>query len=394
MSLQTARFEGQQVVNNFNIFVDTEKTNLVGHGSSKGDDTLIHLEGNSIEAGDGEIIRLSLTNFTMFNNIYGVNVNNSKFRVRAGGGTSTGNTLLLIPHKNYKTTQDVADAFATKLSAELLTQAKAQSGTSGSTTISHALNGLTSGTSGTGAMGATDDRLLDITFTTTSAHNLTSVVVQCNENDGDSYALLGGDRLDSDHSSANTTFQSFQITIPSTTTIRVQGLYPMQRMTDPYVYLRCGSTNNNLEMSVLSRPRSTTSSGAFNVDIMNSDILGKISRDTEFINYHSEAGEYFINLQQKRLSTLRLFLTDKNGRPLGRLDNSRLNTAAGLENAGDFVGTKQSTLGNLYFTAVVKCEIVKVRQPNYLQSEKIPKPLPARQAQGVYVWEDGGNPKY
>ena len=30
MSLQTSRFESQQIVNNFNIFVDTEKANLLG----------------------------------------------------------------------------------------------------------------------------------------------------------------------------------------------------------------------------------------------------------------------------------------------------------------------------------------------------------------------------
>ena len=70
MSLQTARFEGEQVVNSFNLFIDSEKTNLLAHGNNKGDELDIHLEGNSVEAQDGEIIRLSLLNFNMFNNIY------------------------------------------------------------------------------------------------------------------------------------------------------------------------------------------------------------------------------------------------------------------------------------------------------------------------------------
>jgi hypothetical protein len=81
MSLQRSRFEGQQVVNSFNIFIDSEKSTLVGDKQSAGDDVHIHFEGQTIEASDGENIRLSLLNFTMFNNTYMVNINNSKFNV-------------------------------------------------------------------------------------------------------------------------------------------------------------------------------------------------------------------------------------------------------------------------------------------------------------------------
>ena len=388
MSLQTSRFESQQIVNSFNLFIDTEKTSLLGHGNNTGDQCNIHFEGNSIEAGDGEIIRISLTNFTMFNNIYNVNVNNSKFRVRSSGGSASRNNLLLIKHQNYNNLADIATNFVSVLQPELIAAAAANSGNS--TVSSTAITP----TGSTDSMSSTSDRLFTVLFTFAGAHNISSVVIQTNENDGDCYALMGALRLDNDAEASDTTTQSFKVTIASTT-IKVEGFFPMQRMTDPYVYIRCGATNNGLEMSALSRP---VAGSGFNTDIVNSDILGKVFRDNEFINFNSSTDEYFINLQQRRLSTLKLFITDKNSRPLGRLITDRTGTASGRtassDNTGVHLSTKQSTLGNLYFTAVVKVEIIKVRNPKLLQTEDPPKPLPARLAQAPYQRQDYGNPRY
>ena len=92
MSLQKSRYESQSTVNSFNLYIDSGKAAIIGDGRSTGDNYLIHLGDNSIEAEDGEIIRMSLVNFNMFNNIYGVNANNCKFRVttdrtsQVGGG--------------------------------------------------------------------------------------------------------------------------------------------------------------------------------------------------------------------------------------------------------------------------------------------------------------------
>ncbi len=88
MSLQSSRFEKSDIVNSFNVFLDSEKASLVGDKQSLGDDIQIHLEGNSIEAHDGEILRLSLLNFTMYNNIYHVNGNNNTIKIFAGGAAS------------------------------------------------------------------------------------------------------------------------------------------------------------------------------------------------------------------------------------------------------------------------------------------------------------------
>ncbi len=383
MSIQRSRFEGQQIVNSFNLFVDSEKSSLVGDRQSEGDDVHIHFEGQTIEAGDGENIRLSLLNFTMFNNTYMVNINNSRFNVRGASGTTPSFlNVVNIDRKNYNNLTDIARSFATNLGTYLATNSAAT--TFENTTV---LPNTTS-------MSATDNRLLDITLTSkdggnsTIAHGITDLKIQCLEAEGESSVILGGNRQDD---ATDITFSSLKITI-ATNTIRVQGYFPMQRVSDPYVYLRCNNAQSGLEMSVLSNDR-----GIYNSDIVNSDIFAKLFKDVEFINYESNTGEeYFMNLQQRKLANLRLFLTDSKGRKLGRTSTQRdLGTAAGLVDSSlDFESNLQNKTGNLFFTAVIRVDIVKNRSPVKLESEGIKPPLPARQAQSTYVWQDYGRPKF
>ena len=85
----------------------------------------------------------------------------------------------------------------------------------------------------------------------------------------------------------------------------------------------------------------------------------------------------------------------RQGRKLGRLSSQRDNgTAAGKETAGDFDNKFQSTLGNLYFTAVLRVDIIKMFEPAKLQSVGIKPPPKARESQSVLTWADYGRPKY
>lgn len=386
MSLQRSRFDGQQVVNSFNLFIDSEKSNLVGHQQSTGDDTHIHFEGQTIEAGDGENIRLTLVNFTMFNNTYMININNSRFNVRGASGTTPSFLdVVNIDRKNYISLKDVATSFATNLGIYLASKSVAASFEN--TTV------LPSSTT----MSATDNRLLDITLTakngggSTIAHGITDLKIQCLEADGESYTILGGNRQDD---STDTTFSSLKITglTPGSVTIRVQGYFPMQRLSDPYVYLRCDNAQNGLEMSVLSNDR-----GRYDSDVMNSNILAKLIKDVEYITYDSSTGEeYFINLQQRKLSNLRLSLTDSKGRKIGRTSGQRdLGTSAGLTDSNlDFESNTQNTTGNLNFTAVLRVDIIRNKNPAKLESEGIKPALPARKTQAPLVWTNYGEPKY
>ena len=393
MSLQTSRYESQSIVNTFNLFLDSENSSAIGHGHSKGDDVHVHLEGNSVEAMDGEIIRLSLTNFTMFNNLYHIDNTNNRIRLRtSGSGSHSNDQIIRLTRKNYKTYNDIVDDFAAVLGTALVAEAVS----SGATTVTQF---AASGVKPTGsAVNVTGDRIMEFVLTaknsggTSVNHNLTQAgndgcIIQCERSAGESYQILGGKRLDE----TSTSFQSFDVTVAAQT-ITVKGFFPMQRMSDPYVYVRCENVSNGLEMGVLDSAK-----GIPNSDVINSNILGKVFRDVEFISYHSQTGdEYFINLQQRRLSHLHLFLTDSKGRRLGRLTGDTSNTAAGREGTdpGSFASDDQAKTGNLYFTAVVKVDVIRVRTPQGLQSAPPGFPQPAREAQSVLTWPAYGTPKH
>lgn len=398
MSLHNSRFETQDVVNSFNLFLDSEKSTLVGDKQSEGDNVKLHFEGNSIEAGDGEIIRLSLLNFTMYNNIYHINGNNNTLKIFAGGTTSaisadSGSTVYLTPRYIER-----LHAVSTDLISKITSHLISRSSTNGATVTSFIT--INASPPSSYQMQSTGNRLLDITLQSMDnqatpapiAHALTDITIQCLESEGDSYAILGGNRLDGTPANTDT---SFKITVPTTSTIRIQGYYPMQRTSDPYVYVRCNQAQTGLEMSVLQKSR-----GGSNVDVVNSNILAKAFRQVEFIHYDSATGEeYFMNLQTKKLSNLDIIITDSKGRHLGRKPNQMHNkTASGLytTNIGDntFESDNQSTQGNLFFTGVVRVDIVKVRDVRKLETPRLERPSIPSKASGIITWENGGLPRY
>lgn len=442
----TGRFTDQQVVNSFNLFIDTEKSSLLGDGNSKGDDVNIHFEGSTIVANDGEMIRMTLTNFEMFNNLYHIDANNSLFQTRCSTTTTPIPSAVQrdLTRKNYNSLGEITMDFANIIGNVI------DSVTSGThvvliTKMSNVVEGFTPYNVETGlnhhfpvlgsntyvpispatyikptplSLGATGDRVFDVTYqilgtsSNTHVHGILTLLIQTLGSDGDCYCVLGSLRDDTDTAS----FNSFNVDLNpdgTNTQIRVRGFFPMQRMTDPYVYLRCGSSQNgSLEMAVLSDSAITASSN--NSDITTSDIFAKLKRDVEFISYDNGMGdEYFINLQQRKLSSIRFTLTDSKNRKLGRKRVEGNNgTGAGLFNtsttASDillgrqyleattkgYTNLTQSTLGNLFFTAVVRVDIVKTGNPTRLETPALPLPLPARKAQnGVLTFEKYGMPK-
>jgi hypothetical protein len=448
--MSSGRFTDQQVVNSFNLFIDTEKSSILGDGNSRGDDINIHLEGSTIIANDGEMIKLTLTNFEMFNNLYHVDANNSRFQTRCG------TDALITPspierdltRQNYATLGDIAIDFAniignvinqttTPAHKVLVVDMKnvvqqgfvpydtetGQNYTIAGDTVTPVANSFVKPTPL--SLAATGNRLLDITFQTfqgTSAnhpHIITKLNIECLGTQGDCYAILGGIREDKSGSA----FNSLEVNLnpdglanPALSTkIRIRGYFPMQRTTDPYVYLRCSSSQNGgLEMAILNDSAITSTSN--NSDITTSNIIAKLKRDVEFITYDSGMGdEYFINLQQRKISSLNLSLTDSKNRKLGRIRNATVGTAAGYMNESTgamaannrlvgrqyitattegFANDTQSTLGNLFFTAVLRVDIIKTGNPARLETPALPLPLPARKAQnGVLSFQNFGMPK-
>ncbi len=364
MSLQTSKFHGQQVINSFNLFVDTEQPNIHGNGQSKGDDFTINFGSHGIQAGDGEIIKLSLMNFNMYNNFYNIDVNSGRFNLRGKmdvGGTPTDfYEVANIAYGNYKGLKEIATAFRVAIVSKLNAIYDDLNSTSGNIFSVSSI-----APKPTEDMGQGGDRMMDIRFQQASI-KLTEFKIQLLASEGESYVILGGNRQDV---SSSTSFNSLDIS-EFNNTFTIKSFYPLQRIPDPYIYLRSSQAQNGLETSVLSKSNSNNS------DLLSSNILGKVFRDVEFITYNSSTGdEYFMNLNQKKISQLRLFLTDSKGRKLGRaLRNGSLGTASGT-------GDSQNTLGNLAFTATIRIDIVKVKDPNVLETKPLMPPLPASKAQ-------------
>lgn len=381
-----ARFEGQQITNSINLFIDTERASIVSDKQSKGDNLHYNFEGNTIECKDGEVIRLSLVDFYMPNNEYTIDAKNSMATLKCsinGTAMAAGVVKDVITRGNYYDVHDVAINFASTLAASL--QSIATMPAFGTVTITN--NNLVkettvpSGwTSIGGYLGQPEKKLLDVTIQTQNNHLITNLVISCLITNGETYLILGGERIDD----TNNLTSSFKITLTANT-IRVQGYYPMQLITEPHVYLRCSLGQNGLESSILSTDDTT-----YNNDIVGSNILAKIPRNVENYSYSGNSqNEFFLTLQQRKLNSIGLFLTDSKNRPIGRSKNSGKQTCAGLEttpganNDVTYEKETQSTLGNLYFTATIRVDIIKVYNPNTLDTELPAYPSIPRKASGV-----------
>lgn len=429
----SARFGDQVVVNSFNLFVDTDRITATGNSKNRGDDTTIHFDGNTIVAGDGELIKMTLLSFDMHNNFYTMDRFNSQIRfLHKGGDTTThgaaagydgpGRVERFLPFKNYGSLADIALEFACLAGKQIAARATLASGVAPKVKIVSILNVFEEATGHTLAsqnavnaadltsasyetkmnqgtkltLGQTGGRLLDVTIgtyaadgTTVHSHGITSFAIQCLDIDGDAHLILGAERFDAPYNYRSLTAStvdigsSFKVTIAATT-IRIQGYFPMQLVSDPYVYLRSDTTQaGGLETAGMNSAALTATSNSS--DLTSSNIFAKIRRDTAFCTYNTSNDEFFMNIQQRKVSSLRLYLTDSKNRPVGQTANVFHGTAAGLivdENASpDFVSGYQDTLGNLCFSCVIRVDIIKMSQPAKLETTPLPLPLPARKAQ-------------
>jgi len=406
----TPRYEGQDVVSAFNLYIDSERSNVVGDKQSKGDNVHYNFEGNTVECRDGEVMKISLVDFHMPNNFYNVETKNSFARLKLTGGGATGsqldlNNYTIVQRGNYYDVQDVATNFAYTIGTII----SGLCSTGGAVTKITNNTLVTQGTILATAVvpspavvtsplynnqsGRPDTKMLDVTIEFTNAHAITVLYISCLSATGESYLLLGGERND-DITATGNSHSSFLIDLATsvggtaTKSIRIRGYFPMQLTTEPHVYLRTTLGQNGLESSILARDAET-----YNTEIIGSDILAKIPRNLESFSYaaNGSSEDFFIYYQQRKLNQIRLYLTDSKGRPIGRagvadtLSVFGSGTAAGLEGTAPsipplttdrltFVNTKQNTLGNLYFTATLKVEIIKKSTPILLDFPPPPYP--------------------
>ena len=251
-----------------------------------------------------------------------------------------------------------------------------------------------------GSFAEASKRLIDLTLTYPNTCTVTAIAIRCFQDDGDSYLLLGGNRVEGkfpgETKVASTTATSFSVdkTLPSgQIQFVVKGFYPLQRSTEQFVYVRCQSQTSNIEQRILS------GSSTIKNDVTTSSILAKIPINNEFITFTSSTNkEFFVNIPQKKLTSLNLRLTDSRDRSLGRTEaNKSQLTAAGLYNGvtADLAqgATFQSTKGNLSFTATIRADIVQIYDPKQLKTPPLPEPQPVLHNRGTLIWENDGNPR-
>ena len=425
------RFNSQETVNAFNLYIDSERPNVVGDKQSRGDNVHYNFEGQTVECRDGEVMKISLVDFYMPNNFYNVEIKNSFARLDLSG-TASGiktrdpHSYTVIERGNYYDVQDVATNFAHTVGTiirtldpsagiihkvtnnSLVTQTTALIDTSGNTHgVFPLINNVVPSTPI--QAGRPDKKLLDVTIEFQNAHLLTELNISCLTTTGESYLLLGGERND-DTTSSGLKHNSFLIdlapTVPSGATagkcVRIRGYFPMQLTSEPHVYLRTTLGQNGLESAILARDDTN-----YNSEIIGSDILAKIPRNLESFTYEANGNteDFFIYYQQRKLNQIRLYLTDSKGRPIGRpgvadtLTVYGSGTAAGLESAPPsipplstdrttFVKATQNTQGNMYFTSTLKIEIIKKSSPQLLETPMIPFPPFPSKASGVVSFGD------
>ena len=346
----------EQTVRSSNLFIDSSRSHTNG---SKGDDFQVHLQDSGITAESGEIIRLTLDNFSMSKNFTDINANNSEMRVIATVSGAVHTLTLNLTHQDIEkgNFKSLATDFATQLGAALSTITGVNAFTPGSFKPAQQNAG---------------NRILEFELTHTGAHNISDLHIQCLESRGDSYAIVGGDRV---LDATDLTSKSVDATFPATNTVKVVCRYPAQRSTIPYIYIRApGLVSKNIETQGLQDPDKNAHKG----DTVHSDILGRAVCDQEWVQYTAGTGrEFFLDINQRHLTHIQFRLTDSRNRPIGRkLDHHTSKTASGT-------GTNQSTLGNLEFSACVRIDIIKKRQANEFSTNKYQPTVPARFSGGV-----------
>ncbi len=360
----------ETIVKSFNIFCDTDMAHdLV---TSKGDDYEIHLNDVHIDATKGQFIRLTLTNFSMFKNFTNINAHNNRFIVRSGttSTTTSEQELNLTNHEYFNT---LGQDFANKVLAGLNAITSGGGWTVGTIT-GNAPDGQPGVLDGDSLVASSaGNKVLSFHLTKTNhglnANTLPKIQFYDKYDDdviSDIYCIIGGNRIKSKYSSVDTTSpSSVELTVVDADTIKVQCLYPMQKYSETFVYLRSNLLSTNLQTTSLDERKHQGGSQSKVCDAHQSDIFARFPIQNEFIHWdtHGER-EYYIDLATNvnHLNFLRFRLTTKNNKSLVYNTYSK----------------NQNTLGNLNFTMVIKCEIIQKFDPEKRFTKDPPRNVPPR----------------
>ena len=359
-----------EVINSYNIYVDTER---YLNNTSTGDSIMLSLNQTPITCADNQFIRLTLQSFSMYKSFTNINPNNNIFKITTTGGTApvpATDLPLFLPSRDYENGHTLALEFATLLANALATA----SGVALAATVIP----LSGANALTPPLAGNTDNIITFRINFAAAHNLTQVLVRTIVTDGDSFEVLGTNRIRKDDlTPAWDLLNSLTVDLTNANYILVSCPYNCQLSSQQNVYLRTDTNNTNIATESFIAG-STDVVGANNLS--SSRILGRMVIDNDFVNFTTGTQmEYFVNLNTRQLTFLRLYITDSHDRPIPNNIQRVLTGANGndpLYSAFD----SQLTLGNRSWEACIKVDIVQHMggQNGVLQS-KLPVPIvPAR----------------
>ena len=338
------KYNYNYTIREINVLVDSRS-------SAYGDEYEIDLGENVIYAESDQLIRINLTYFNMYNNLHYVNFRNGNFRAVITLENNIPVTRnLSISYQNYYSIHEIASDFAVKIGmlCEEITQLQFVVKDIKNTILNRFVPFLVNGGADSTPGRASNDgnHLMDITLETLDGvkHNLTQLNITFE--DSDLYLILGGLKSPENKTSLFVTINEKNINI--------KGYFPMQRLSDNNICLRCDVAGNSLASPI--------SIKGDNLEVNSkhypSDILGIFNTDSETIEYINSNNIFSIDVKQKSLKNFKLFLTDsKNKKLVTPVPNG---TAAGLQDtSGNFL-KNQNTQGNLSFKALLNIELLQL----------------------------------
>ena len=323
------------LVHSRDIYLSTQQSGAAGTGDRSFGRFRMCLNSAPLVCNNGEMLKLSLTQFSCFRNFYYINEHNCRVDISwtDNGGVRRGGYLLL-DQQDYGGIGDIAANFTQKL----INFFKAGGSNTNTFTTWTAITTLTAPTTQPAVgfnIGDTGDRIFQTTLNgfPTSVNNLIIQTRQYTGDDvvandkvytsfGDSYVILGSKRIGSPSETAN----SFDVTAGDVPNRTIKGFYPMQRTSMEFMYLRCvGLGSDNLQSQNLLEPSSAPDS-----HMIHSQVISKIPVSNETCSWQSQSSNcpYFVNSKNQMISEIVFELVDHHGRPIPQV-------AASIESDGN-----------------------------------------------------------
>ena len=185
----------------------------------------------------------------------------------------------------------------------------------------------------------------------------------------DSYALLGGRRIETFEERDTATLQSFSAK-KDDHVLYIQNWFPMNNIlsTTPYLYLRSRNSRTQASSNL------EEGSNPHNHTMLNSSILAKIPRFNArdgSVSYFIENSPYFTNITAQQLNNIELELTDAKGRPIPSALTSESVLSVNHVDPPD--GVVQNRDGNGFCDMVLLIEKYQFNNPSALKGFGPPK---------------------